>query len=285
MGRHVLIVNDRKKDDISTFEEESVIIVTANRDDFQALKRNEYCSQGGIYILLGDNKRYVGQASGSVLKRLSSHEKSKEWWNRIIIITSLANNLGKDKTDYLERLLIEYFKEAGNLITDNLTIGNSSYIDRTSKIIADGLLATSLNILENVANINLFETVPTVSEITAELEEGIIDTKLSFIIRINGGQDVKGKSARNAYINFIKLLLKTPSYREVLIAEGEPLSRNEGNEGKYVGTKKRVSPGGMINTVEIESGIFLYTQFSKANLKTAILKVAKDVNIKVEIEF
>jgi len=283
MTRHILITTDRKKDNISIFQEESIILIIADREDLLTLKKVKQCEQSGIYILLGDNHAYVGQASNSFYRRLTKHDKDKPWWNRVIFFTRTANDFGKQQTDYLEKKLISLYNEESNFVTENKTSGNSSYIDIASEMIANNSLDIVLSILENVANVNIFESTQLPEE-EPNLNQEITNSKI-FNILINGTTKIEGKSARNTYVNFVKYLLKNPKYYEVLVAEGEPLSKREGNQGKFVGTKKRVSPNGAILTQEIQPNIFLFTNYNKLNTTKAVQKIARQVNVSVEINF
>lgn len=116
MTRHILITTDRKKDNISIFQEESVILIIADREDLLTLKKIKQCEQSGIYILFGDNHAYVGQSSNNFYRRLIMHDKEKNWWNRVIFFTRAANDFGKQQTDYLEKKLIDLYNEESNYI-------------------------------------------------------------------------------------------------------------------------------------------------------------------------
>ncbi|MDP0229195.1 GIY-YIG nuclease family protein, partial [Glaesserella parasuis] len=78
-----------------------------------ALKYLEEANKAGIYILLGENQRYVGQASNKIYERLAAHhlDENKSWWNQIIFFGREDGHLDKSQTDYLEKRLIEAFKK------------------------------------------------------------------------------------------------------------------------------------------------------------------------------
>ncbi|MDB2692084.1 GIY-YIG nuclease family protein, partial [Luminiphilus sp.] len=75
----------------------------------EALKRKE-SSYTGVYVLLGDvdgdSMAYVGEGE-SVANRIKSHDAKKDWWTRVVFITSAANNLHKAHAQYLEAKLIQ----------------------------------------------------------------------------------------------------------------------------------------------------------------------------------
>ncbi|MCL1950668.1 MAG: GIY-YIG nuclease family protein [Turicibacter sp.] len=284
MARHIQIVTEEhKQDNISIFHEGSVILVIADKDDLSSLNEFSECKRGGIYLLVGENKRYVGQST-DVYTRLTQHEKNKDWWYRVVIFTSSAGDLGKHQTDYLEKKLIESCQKEG-LEMDNQTSGNTSFIDLPSKMKAENFWATSFGILEKVANIDVFEVV-SVDEPDLYSEVQIFNNKVTtYAIIIKGQQPILGISARNVFVNFVTHILQTPEYREIIVVDGEPLSRHLGNQGKYVGTKKRIAPSGTRLTTSIEEGVELYIHMSVASIRKAIEKIAADIGFSVDIQF
>lgn len=71
-------------DSVRVYTEDPSVLVTSDRADLQVLKEIPEASKPGVYVLMGDHKRYVGQASGSVWSRINSHDKNKDWWTRVL---------------------------------------------------------------------------------------------------------------------------------------------------------------------------------------------------------
>ncbi|MGL1930247.1 MAG: GIY-YIG nuclease family protein [Desulfotalea sp.] len=73
-----------------------------------ALKREE-ASYTGVYILLGENEdgslAYIGEGE-SIANRIKSHDAQKDWWSKVVFITSTANNLHKAHVQYIESRLV-----------------------------------------------------------------------------------------------------------------------------------------------------------------------------------
>ena len=71
----------------------------------EALKRKE-SSHTGVYILLGEQDEeplaYIGEGE-SIAARIKSHDAKKDWWTRVVLITSAANNLHKAHVQYLNQ--------------------------------------------------------------------------------------------------------------------------------------------------------------------------------------
>lgn len=87
----------------------------------EALKRKE-SSYTGVYVLLGDvdgdPMAYVGEGE-SVANRIKSHDANKDWWTRVVFITSASNNLHKAHVQYLESKLIQTGLSAANTRFEN----------------------------------------------------------------------------------------------------------------------------------------------------------------------
>ncbi len=71
----------------------------------------------GVYFLfearLGDSKplAYVGE-SENVAERLTNHDRTKEFWNEVVIFSSKDENLTKAHVKFLESTLIAMAKKA-----------------------------------------------------------------------------------------------------------------------------------------------------------------------------
>lgn len=87
----------------------------------EALSRRE-AAYTGVYILLGEvdekPRIYIGEAE-DISQRIRSHDIQKDWWDKVILIVSSANNLHKAHVKYLESRLVEEAKAIGNADLDN----------------------------------------------------------------------------------------------------------------------------------------------------------------------
>ncbi len=97
-------------------------VVAAARSDLAALLRRVEASRTGVYILVGEDPEvlggliaYVGEGD-DVGRRLTQHARSepdgKDFWTRVIVITSKDANLTKAHARYLESRLISIAMEA-----------------------------------------------------------------------------------------------------------------------------------------------------------------------------
>ncbi|NIY73361.1 GIY-YIG nuclease family protein [Marivivens donghaensis] len=97
----------------------------------EALGRRE-TEHTGVYVLIGERDgephAYIGEAE-DVRHRLRDHirDKTKEWWDTAIIITSAADNLHKAHVKYLESRLVEIARDVSAV-----SLGNSNTPPRSS---------------------------------------------------------------------------------------------------------------------------------------------------------
>ncbi len=87
----------------------------------------------GIYFLFGINEDkakpigYIGETE-DCFERLKTHNKSKDFWNYAIVITSKSNTFTKSPVKFLEHICIKTANEIGRYDTDNLAIPSKPYI-------------------------------------------------------------------------------------------------------------------------------------------------------------
>lgn len=110
MVKTIFITNDNKKDSISIYEKEPVYVVHFERKDFNSLKQIDEANKAGIYVLVGDKQRYVGQASNKILNRLANHITNQEFWTSALFFGRNDGLIDKSQLDYLEKYYIGQFE-------------------------------------------------------------------------------------------------------------------------------------------------------------------------------
>ncbi|MCL2114428.1 MAG: hypothetical protein FWH31_10875 [Streptococcaceae bacterium] len=273
--RNIFITRNRDNDNISVYEKEPAVVITADRSDLSYLKNLSYANNPGIYLLLGENKRYVGQAAGQTInQRLSQHnlDENKSWFSKIIFFGRIDGNLTRTQADILEAKLIAYFEE-NEIPTENKTVGNSGKVDRLSEYQANELWDTFFEVLEEVANIDLIQQE--IQEETAKPQNK------DFVVKYDG-KAIRNKVARQLYIRLVKELWKSELYNEKL----REFVVDEKATYKYVfGRKANVASNGAKDSVEIDDGIHLYVSLSRASISWEINKIANWLGIKIETNF
>ena len=100
----------------------------------EALRREE-AEYTGVYILLGDAEgqpqAYIGEAE-ELKARIGAHSKSKDWWEKAVLITSAANTLHKAHIKYLESRLVELALEAKRMPLENGNVPTRSSLSEAS---------------------------------------------------------------------------------------------------------------------------------------------------------
>lgn len=99
-------------------------VLAAGRSDLAELLRRDEANRTGVYLLLGEDDAvgetlcYIGEAD-VVAVRLREHHRAKDFWDRVVIITSKDTNLTKSHGRYLESRLISLASEAGRVRLEN----------------------------------------------------------------------------------------------------------------------------------------------------------------------
>lgn len=276
--KQIFIFSDNKRDSISYYECEPASLVLMNREDLPYLKEYDFASFSAIYILIGGDKRYIGQAAGqTILKRLSQHflDESKSWIDSVIFFSRTDGKLSKADTDYLEKRLIDDFKSKSEFELTNSTVGNSSYIDSLHKAKADHLYETVFEVIDNVANIDLF---------LSEEETEIVGTNSKaphlFEIEFNGIKK-SSSSARGLFKEFMKEVVADEKYKskiQEIIIDDCPTS-------KFILGRRKSSYNGKPSSVEIGEGIWLYHNFSRTALKKKIKQFSSELDIPIRLKW
>lgn len=88
MPNHIFINRESGNDNISIFYDEPSFVVIANKDDLASIQLIDESKKTGIYILLGDDKRYIGQAPNAIFSRL------QQLLNKLALMGVLLTLLG-----------------------------------------------------------------------------------------------------------------------------------------------------------------------------------------------
>jgi hypothetical protein len=122
-----------------------------------ALKRKE-SSYTGVYILLGEHEdkpmAYIGEGE-NIANRIKSHDAKKDWWTRVVLITSAANNLHKAHVQYLEARLVAEGAKAANTELENSTSPSPASLSEASQANMEVFIGQLLMILPAI-RVDLF---------------------------------------------------------------------------------------------------------------------------------
>lgn len=120
---------------------------SAPRESINDLVANADCKKYGVYLLLSEHQVYVGQAS-DLERRTRQHLTDKDWWNKVILMTTKDDSFNSSDIDYLEASLIDLAREAGKSDSDNKKKGNPRKVDEFRQAELEQYLDEALFILE-----------------------------------------------------------------------------------------------------------------------------------------
>lgn len=101
----------------------------------------------GVYLLLSNDRVYVGQAS-DLERRIKQHLAGKDWWERVVLLTTQDDSFTRTDIDYLESVLIAKADQAQSLDSDNKNKGNNPKVDKFRKVTLDQYLDEALFLME-----------------------------------------------------------------------------------------------------------------------------------------
>lgn len=276
--KQIFIFSDTQKDNISYFEREPAILVSMSRSDLPYLKEQDFSNYPAVYVLIGGNKRYVGQAAGqSILLRLSQHflKEDKAWVESVLFFTRVDGKMSKADTDYLEKRLIQDFQEKSDYEMMNSTAGNTSYIDKLQKAKSDQLYDTVFEIIDEIANIDLFGT-------SEDSETQIYEFSSSGQYEIEyDGKKISSKSARGLLVDFVSQLFADGNYNNQL----QELIVDETPSFAMILGRKPSMYNGRPNSARVADGVWVYANFNKKNVRIKIDKLARQLGIPVKIKW
>ena len=249
-----------------------------SRSDLPYLKEQDFSNYPAVYVLIGGNKRYVGQAAGqSISLRLSQHflKEDKAWVESVLFFTRVDGKMSKADTDYLEKRLIQDFQEKSDYEMMNSTAGNTSYIDKLQKAKSDQLYDTVFEIIDEIANIDLFGT-------SEDSETQIYEFSSSGQYEIEyDGKKISSKSARGLLVDFVSQLFADGNYNNQL----QELIVDETPSFAMILGRKPSMYNGRPNSARVADGVWVYANFNKKNVRIKIDKLARQLGIPVKIKW
>lgn len=309
MATHIQIskFNRTDTDEIIVFAKDFGYVVFARREDLSSLRSlgtNEH-RKPGIYVLMDDaNRRYVGQASDAIINRLNEHDKRKTWWNKVLFFGRDDKGLDKSQLDYLERKLIAEHAQRG-FEMDNGDSGNSSYIDFFQQLKADDLWNITQEILNGVANFNLFKkkretkkalpkesvviqpqfdnaTVLDAEKVSqekgiAEAENKVESKKPMFFLTDSLGNKVENRSFRQAYFQWVRKLYEVSDYSEIFLNMAK-------QESSIFKPTESLGQKGEKHTYKLDNEVHLFVRLNANDIQRRIHTIADTINIKVTID-
>jgi hypothetical protein len=145
-------------------------VVAGTRSELGVLLRREEARRTGVYVLLGDDPEsadgavvYIGEGD-DISTRLRMHAKpedngGKDFWNRVVVLTSKDANLTKAHARYLESRLIALAGQAKRSRIANATAPSVIQLPEADVSDMEYFISQAL-IVFPVLGINTFRTAP-----------------------------------------------------------------------------------------------------------------------------
>ena len=137
----------------------------------------------------------------------------------------------------------------------NSTAGNSSYIDKLQKAKSDQLYDTVFEIIDEIANIDLFGTSEDNETPTYEYS-----SSGQYKIKYDGKQ-LSSKSARGLLVDFVSQLFIDEKYTEQL----QEFIVDETPSFAMILGRKPSTYNGKPNSANVAEGVWVYANFNKKN--------------------
>lgn len=96
--------------------------------------------------MLSNERVYVGQAQ-DLERRIRQHLAGKDWWERVVLLTTQDDSFTRTDIDYLESVLIGKAEKAQSLDSDK-NKGNNPKVDKFRKVTLDQYLEEALFLME-----------------------------------------------------------------------------------------------------------------------------------------
>lgn len=277
MAQFASIISDNySSDDIKIYMKDPYFIGFANRGDLLDLSTIDLVNQPGIYVLIGGDQRYVGQASVNITDRLSHHDRveSKDWWESVVFFGHMYGELDKSQLDYLERNLITELRSLSFIVT-NVSTGNTSFIELPRQLRADDLYFTVLALLRTVGGYDLLDD--SFQPVTAHKSDSPFAAKFEFQDSL--GNVFSGDYASYVFFDFIRYYLCNPAYQlrlyDYLLEDG-PVNRQS-----FLGKQPHISDNGENLSVHLCDGIYVYNRFSVNERKQKLDELASLLDIEI----
>lgn len=172
-------------------------LYSAPRESVTDLISSEACKKFGVYLLLSEEMVYVGQ-SMDLATRIKQHIVGKDWWERVLILTTKDDNLNRSDIDYLESVLIEKANRNNKLDCDNKKKGNPQKVTRFRKVELDQYLEEAFFLMELIGVTVFCED----DEPKKRKEKTLIDTiqRVDYSINVDCKSDAKALLASNGIV-------------------------------------------------------------------------------------
>lgn len=219
-------------------------VLAAPRTRFEGAFARDELKRTGIYLLIGPDdqgsdllKVYVGEGD-EIGKRLYTHNKEKDFWERFIAVTSKDMNLTKAHVRYLEGRLLTLLKDAKRAKIENKDMPQFSLLPEAD--IADmETFLEEIQLILPVVGVEVFRkpssTKPILNEnsetAAIEVKFELVNAKAGIVAqaREDAGDFIVEEGAIGALREAISFNDKIKSVRDDAIRTGQIIALDEKN--------------------------------------------------------
>ncbi len=181
-------------------------VISGSRVEIVDFLKREELDRTGIYFLFGHDPEetdspmiYIGE-SDNVRKRLKTHNKEKDFWERVCVVTSKDSNITKAHAKYLEARLIKIASEIGKAKLENLTKHEPSPLPEADVSDMEYFIE-QIQLILPVLGYDSFKVTPNRTSLQKKNRSEKIDEDISPIFEINNdkkklyatGQEIEGE--------------------------------------------------------------------------------------------
>jgi len=153
----LLLTDGTLEGQIDIIDEDSICeLLSSPRNQIEIFLQKPETDASGIYLLLSQNKVYVGQAA-NLKSRINQHIIGKNWWERVVILTTKDNSFDHADIDYLESVFIEKSFNRDTLDSENKNKGITQKINKFRQPILDKYVQEALFLLQLIG-VTVFST-------------------------------------------------------------------------------------------------------------------------------
>lgn len=184
----------------------SGVMYSAPRESVNELLTYKECSFYGVYILLSSNRIYIGQAS-DLKTRIKQHSTGKDWWEKVILMTTKEDSFTHTDIDYLEANFIKLAMKYKRYECDNKK-NEKAKVSQFEKVKLDKYIDEAIFLLENIVGLYAFShNVKGGAAISGSV--GNKKSKVSNDKIVEEHQDIRSKSEALSYLNQMGIVLKS----------------------------------------------------------------------------
>lgn len=285
------IISDYENDNIKIFYVENNFLAVVKQEDFTTFKKMEVYNNAGICILISRKKTSIHKISTSLFDNINHYCSNNPWWETLIFIGDIDNNISEIELSYIEKLFIDKITSIETEIDNSEQNININIIQ---KIKSNKIIDLTCWVLNSYTNINLFKKKPLKIVKKEKLKEKHNTNPINNILNspsknkkekpsiIFDNMSFSESSMRKLLQRFVSYLFKEGYDKKIIdVFYDQPVP----SASKFIGKKHKYGLSGDRLTHNVEGTDFImYTTYSKEGVIRTLNKISKTLNKPIEIK-